>query len=57
MTFTSPTPSAVPAAVGFAVSMRAPLTWSGVQPGYLASSCAAAPETTGAANDVPDIHM
>ena len=55
--FTSPTPRAVPAAVDFAVSMSAPLTWSGVQLGYLARSCAAAPATIGDANDVPDIHM
>ena len=40
-----------------AVCMIAPLTWSGVQPGFLASSVAAMPETTGAANEVPDIHM
>ena len=37
--------------------MIAPFTWSGVQPGFLASSVAAMPETTGAANEVPDIHM
>ena len=50
-------PRAVPAAVPLAVSMSAPLTWSGVQLGYFARSCAAAPATTGAANEVPDIHM
>jgi hypothetical protein len=54
---TSPTPSAVPAAVGRALSMSAPLTLSGVQFGFLARIRAAAPETTGAENDVPDIHM
>jgi hypothetical protein len=55
--FTSPTPRAVPAAVDSAVSMSAPLTWSGVQLGYLARSCEAAPATIGEANEVPDIHM
>ena len=40
-----------------ALSIRAPFTWSGVQSGWRARSCAAAPATTGAANDVPDIHM
>src|SRR5919201_1230607 len=55
---TSPTPSdQLGAAVGFAVSISAPLTWSGVQFGCSASSTAAAPETTGAANEVPDSSM
>jgi hypothetical protein len=54
----SPTPSAIgDAEVGLAVSMRAPLTWSGVQFGCSASRIAAAPETTGAANDVPESSM
>jgi hypothetical protein len=57
LALTSPSPRAIPAAVGWAVSMRAPLTWSGVQFGWLATTSAAAPETMGAANDVPDIHM
>src|SRR5919198_6242687 len=52
---TSPTPSdQLGAAVGFAVSISAPLTWSGVQFGCSASSTAAVPETTGAANEVPE---
>jgi hypothetical protein len=54
---TSPTPSAMPAAVGRALSMSAPLTLSGVQLGFFARVRAAAPETTGAEKDVPDIHM
>ncbi len=33
------------------------MTWSGVQFGCRDSSVAAAPDTMGAANDVPDIHM
>ena len=37
--------------------MMAPFTWSGVQVGFFAKIDAAIPETTGAANDVPDIHM
>ena len=55
----SPTPSefVLSAPACFAVSMSAPLTWSGPQPEWRARSCAAIPETTGAANDVPDIHM
>ena len=55
----SPTPAERPAAfgTGCAVSMRAPFTWSGVHSGCRASSSAAAPETIGAANEVPDIHM
>jgi hypothetical protein len=57
LAFTSPTPSARPAEVGRALTMRAPLTWSGVQPGCAARMSAAAPETTGAEKDVPDIHM
>jgi len=57
---TTPTPRA-PAEAYLAgtetVCMIAPLTWSGVQLGCLAMIAAAIPETTGAANDVPDIHM
>jgi hypothetical protein len=54
---TSPTPRAMPPAVGCALSMRAPLTLSGVQSGWWAMTRAAAPETTGAEKEVPDIHM
>ena len=36
--------------------MIAPLTWSGVHVGLAAMIALAMPETTGAANDVPDIH-
>ena len=56
--FSSPTPrDMLAAAVGRAVSISAPLTLSGVQFGFLARISAAAPETIGAENDVPDIHM
>ena len=34
--------------------MTLPLTWSGVSPGVRARICAAMPEITGAANDVPE---
>src|ERR1700730_13688582 len=53
--FTSPTPSEPFAAIGsgVAVTMSAPFTWSGVQSGCCAISSAAAPATTGAANEVP----
>ena len=56
---TSPTPRELEASCPscFALSIRAPLTWSGPQPECRARSCAAIPETTGAANEVPDIHM
>ena len=37
--------------------MSAPLTWSGVQSGCMPSRSAAMPETTGAANDVPESSM
>ena len=53
----SPTPRPMTAAVERALSMSAPLTLSGVHVGFFARIRAAAPETTGAANDVPDIHM
>ena len=54
-TLSSPVPSEPGAAagVGFAETMRAPLTWSGVQFGCWASSIAAAPETIGAEKEVP----
>ena len=54
-----PTPPAspTPAASGAAVSMRAPLTWSGVQFGCTARMFAAAPLTIGAANEVPESCM
>src|SRR5690242_5372351 len=56
---TSPTPDAKagPFGTGLAVSIRAPLIWSGVQLGCRASSWAAAPATTGAANEVPESCM
>ena len=55
---TSPTPSVQPvAAVADVVSISAPLTWSGVQSEWRASRSAAIPETTGAANDVPESCM
>ena len=59
VTSISPTPadSASAADRWRAVSMSAPLTWSGVQFGWRASNWAAAPATTGAEKDVPDIHM
>src|SRR5262245_59495199 len=52
----SPTPSdhGTAAGVPCAETMSAPLTWSGVQPGLIASKSAAAPATTGAANEVPE---
>ena len=37
--------------------MSAPLTWSGVHSGWRARIWAAAPATTGAANDVPESSM
>ena len=40
-----------------AFSISAPFTWSGAEPGFRASICAAAPATIGAENDVPLIHM
>src|SRR5712691_2286614 len=56
---TSPTPPACQSIVPryVEVSMRAPLTSFGPQPGCLARICAAAPAAMGAENDVPDIHM
>jgi hypothetical protein len=56
---TKPTPTDPKSAEGMcvAVSMRAPLTWSGVHVGFLASMYAAIPETSGAANDVPESSM
>jgi hypothetical protein len=58
LALTAPTPRAFGVAFGggTAASMRAPLTWSGVQLGLTERMCAAAPATTGAANEVPDIH-
>src|SRR5713101_4758789 len=51
----SPTPAAFGLTRTFrAVRISAPLTWSGVQLGWRASICATVPETTGAANDVPE---
>ena len=50
-----PTPGSAPRLVAPAIS--APFTWSGVQSGCSASSCAAVPAAAGAENDVPDIHM
>ena len=54
-----PTPSEPGAAApaGSAVSISAPLTWSGDHDGCAARICEAAPATIGAAKDVPDIHM
>ncbi len=52
---TSPTPAAFGLSGTLrAVRIRAPLTWSGVQFGWRASISATVPETTGAANDVPE---
>lgn len=58
-TSTTPTPTDSGAAslAGRAVSMIAPLTWSGVHVGWLARIWAAAPATTGAAKDVPESWM
>src|SRR6266567_4736305 len=55
----SPTPLEVPTPglIVRAVTIRAPLTWSGVQSGWRARMSAAAPDTTGAANDVPESCM
>ena len=59
-TLTMPTPIAptesYPAGT-LALAINAPLTWSGVQSGCREITVAAAPDTIGAANDVPDIHM
>src|ERR671936_341943 len=48
--FSWPTPAAPAAAcgTGFAVTISAPLIWSGVQSGCRAINCAATPDTTGA---------
>ncbi len=56
---TSPTPAAWPLTSGSAVAVliRAPFTWSDVQLGWRASTCAAAPATIGAASEVPAVHM
>src|SRR5436190_20454686 len=53
---TTPTPSeyGLAAPGTSAVSISAPLTWSGVQPGCAASRSAAMPATSGAENDVPE---
>ena len=40
-----------------ALTISAPFTWSGVHSGWRERIVAAIPETTGAANEVPDIHM
>ena len=55
----SPSPAArgFPLRTARAVRIRAPLTWSGVQLGWRASISATVPETTGAANDVPESWM
>src|ERR1051326_1901352 len=50
--FSSPTPAepnVVAPGTGLAVTINAPLIWSGVHDGCRANSCAAAPATTGAA--------
>jgi hypothetical protein len=49
LALTAPTPRAFGVAFGggTAASMRAPLTWSGVQLGLTERMCAAAPATTG----------
>jgi hypothetical protein len=54
----SPIPTDIEDAFGTnrAVFISAPLTWSGDQSGWRARIWAAAPATTGAANEVPDIH-
>jgi hypothetical protein len=58
-TSTTPTPSESGAAVGvlLAVTISAPLTWSGVHVGCVARICAAAPDTIGAENEVPESWM
>src|SRR5947207_4815222 len=55
----SPTPAGPPTAplTGRVVSIRSPLTWSGVKLGCRARISAATPDTTGAANDVPESWM
>src|SRR6266581_2822338 len=55
----SPTPLDAPTAglIVRAVTISAPLTWSGVQSGWRARMSAAVPDTTGAANDVPESCM
>ena len=55
----SPTPAAVAAdgEIFRAVFIRSPLIWSGVHVGCRARTWAASPDTTGAANDVPDSWM
>ena len=57
--WSSPTPTEPSAApsTSFVDAISAPLTWSGVNSGCLARICAAAPEITGAANEVPDSWM
>src|SRR5262249_51809179 len=56
---TSPTPSerSLAFGIGFAPSINAPLTWSGVKAGCLPRISAATPLTTGAAKDVPESSM
>jgi hypothetical protein len=56
---TTPTPTEPGAAsfAGLAVSISAPLTWSGVHSGWTARMWAAAAATAGAANDVPESCM
>src|SRR5437016_4277020 len=56
---TSPTPSDMLVALGsgFAPSISAPLTWSGVKSGCLPRISAAMPLTMGAANEVPESSM
>ena len=57
---TMPTPRAPSEMYPFGVpvlTMSAPFTWSGVHSGWRERIVAAIPETTGAANEVPDIHM
>jgi hypothetical protein len=58
-TSTMPTPSESGAAAGvrLAVSMRAPLTWSGPHVRCAARIWAAPPATMGAAKDVPESWM
>jgi hypothetical protein len=54
----SPTPSENEAAeVALALAISAPLTWSGVYSGWAARMCAAVPETTAVAIEVPESCM
>jgi hypothetical protein len=56
---TTPTPaeSGAESPAGRAVTISAPLTWSGVDVGCAERIWAAAPATTGAANEVPESWM